>query len=100
MPQVTEIVLNIGRTANYGLIRTARVKSVKIRSLRRIPASTRSDIATYRATVPLPSAAANPVIPIAPLRVPGQVCCRHRQHGSHLRHRSWSLLWFGTDQVL
>lgn len=38
VPQVTEM-LNIGRTATYDLIRTGRLKSVKIGALRRVPST-------------------------------------------------------------
>lgn len=42
VPQVTEM-LNIGRTAAYDLIRTGRLKSVKIGALRRVPGSAITD---------------------------------------------------------
>lgn len=36
VPQVAE-VLNVGRTVTYDLIRTGRLRSVKIGNLRRVP---------------------------------------------------------------
>lgn len=42
VPQVTEM-LNIGRTATYDLIRTGRLKSVKIGALRRVPNTALTD---------------------------------------------------------
>lgn len=49
VPQVTEI-LNLGRTAAYDLIRTGRLKSVKIGASRRVPASAVSDFLADLAT--------------------------------------------------